>query len=59
MKKYSARKPMVVGVFALTALLLGIVVWGSMTRIAGAIVAFQARLAGSEYSDDTSEPEGA
>jgi HlyD family secretion protein len=39
MKKYSARKPMLVGVFALTALLLGIVVWGSMTRIAGAIVA--------------------
>jgi HlyD family secretion protein len=38
-KKYSARKPMIVGVLALLALILGIGVWGSMTRIAGAIVA--------------------
>jgi HlyD family secretion protein len=39
MKKYSARTPMIAGIFALTVLFLGIVVWGSMTRIAGAIVA--------------------
>ena len=39
MKKYSARTPMFAGIFAMIILLVGIVVWGSMTRIAGAIVA--------------------
>ena len=39
MKKYSACTPMFAGIFAMIILLVGIVVWGSMTRIAGAIVA--------------------
>jgi len=39
MKKWSARVPILIGVLALIALIGGIGVWGSMTRIAGAIVA--------------------
>lgn len=38
LKKWSAKMPMLVGFVALTALVLGIGVWGSFTRIAGAIV---------------------
>tara|TARA_R110002124_G_scaffold72020_7_gene192732 strand:+ start:1617 stop:2924 length:1308 start_codon:yes stop_codon:yes gene_type:complete len=39
LKKWSAKTPMLVGFGALTALILGIGVWGSFTNIAGAIVA--------------------
>jgi len=38
-QKWSAKVPLVVGFLALISLVAGIGIWGSMTRIAGAIVA--------------------
>jgi HlyD family secretion protein len=39
MQKWSAKTPMLVGIVAMVTLILGIGVWGSFTKIAGAIVA--------------------